>query len=58
MYLKNKKIAICFSGAPRSLNITNNNIKKFIDNNFGECDIFGYIPFCNDCAYGLQYQWN
>jgi len=43
MYLKNKKIAVCFSGAPRSLNITNENIRNFIDSSFGECDIFAIL---------------
>ena len=42
----NTRVAICLSGAPRSLNVTQKNIKQFFNSTFKNYDIFGYIPFC------------
>ena len=44
MILKNQKVAICFSGEPRSLNYTHESIRKFFNNNFENYDIFAYLP--------------
>ena len=47
MLLEKERVAICFSGEPRALNHTHENIRNFLDSNFGNYDIFGYIPFCS-----------
>ena len=46
MLLEKERVAICFSGEPRALSYTHENIRNFLDSNFGNYDIFGYIPFC------------
>ena len=46
MLFANKKVAICFSGEPRSLNYTHENIRHFLNKNFQNYDVYAYIPFC------------
>ena len=50
-----KKVAICFSGEPRSLNYTHKSIKDFLDKNFGDYDVYGYIPFCSTSEQLKEY---
>ena len=44
MLLKDERVSVCFSGEPRSLNYTHESIRKFLDNNFGNYDVFAYLP--------------
>lgn len=38
------KVAVCFSGQLRSLELTQKNIKEFLGNNFKDYKIFAHIP--------------
>jgi len=49
------KVAICFSGEPRSLNYTHENIRQFLDDSFENYDIFGFIPFCGTSGQLKEY---
>lgn len=44
MLLKNERVAVCFSGQPRSLNYTHESIRNFLDDTFGNYDIFAFLP--------------
>ena len=55
MLLSNERGAICFSGEPRALKNVHENIRNFLDNNFKNYDVFGYIPFCTSAPQLKQY---
>ena len=49
------KTAICFSGQPRSMQYTHQNLRKVFDDYFEDYDIFAHIPVCSTDNQVLEY---
>lgn len=49
------KTAVCFSGAPRSLQYTHENLKRTFDDAFGDYDVYAHVPQCDTAHQVVQY---